>query len=162
MNILKKKRGFTLIELLIVIGIIAVLVSIAIVAINPGRQFAKTNNAVRFADTNAILNAVSQNIVDGRGIFDSTGCEGPIPSSATEMADDAAATDPLKYDICDCLFPTYIGSIPVDPTAGSYTSCAAYTTGYDISQDATTGRVTIVAPSAQSENGAAPTISVTR
>lgn len=52
--------------------------------------------------------------------------------------------------------------MPVDPTTGSYTNCATYNTGYSISQNATTGRVTISAPNAQSENGAAPTISVTQ
>lgn len=159
MKISSKKKGFTLIELLIVIGIIAVLVAIAVVAINPARQFAKTNNAVRFADTNATLNAVSQNVVDGRGIWT---CPEALPTTAEPIkADDA---DPLtdEADICGCLVPTYIGSMPVDPTDGSYTSCTAYDTGYTIVQDATTGRVTIVAPSAQSENGAAPIISVTR
>ena len=157
-------RSFTLIELLIVIGIIAVLVAIAVVAINPARQFAKTNNAVRFADTNTVLNAISQNVVDGRGIFNSTGCEGPIPTVVAPIAfdDPAITTDDANYDICGCLVPTYIGSMPVDPTDGSYTSCTAYDTGYTVVKDATTGRVTIVAPGAQSENGAAPIISVTR
>jgi len=152
-------RGFTLIELLIVIGIIAVLVAIAVVAINPARQFAKTNNAVRFADTNTTLNAVSQNVIDGRGIFDFAGCPATsIPAAATNIGSDTVGGD---VDLCGCLVPTYIGSMPVDPTAGSYTSCAAYDTGYDISQDATTGRVTIAA-TAQSENGTPPIISVTR
>ncbi len=162
MKISSKKKGFTLIELLIVIGIIAVLVAIAIVAINPARQFAKTNNAVRFADVNTTLNAVSQNVVDGRGIWT---CPEVLPTTAEPIkADDA---DPLtdEADICDCLVPTYIGSMPSDPTAGvapTTPPCTGYDTGYTISQDATTGRVTIVAPSAQSENGAAPIISVTR
>ena len=159
---MRKKKGFTLIELLIVIGIIAILMAIAIVAINPGRQFAKANNASRFVAVNTILNAVSQNIVDGRGTFDFSACEGSIPVASTEIADDSAGTDPARYDICDCLIATYIGAMPVDPTTGSYTSCAAYNTGYNISQDITTGRVTVSAPSAEDDNGGAPVISATR
>ena len=53
------------------------------------------------------------------------------------------------------LVPTYIVSMPVDP---SLTATAGDTTGYTISKDATTGRVTITAPNA--ESGA--TINITR
>lgn len=161
LKVMRKKKGFTLIELLIVIGIIAILMAIAIVAINPGRQFAKANNASRFAGVNTVLNAVSQNIIDGRGTWT---CAEALPAVAEVIAADD--TDPLtnEADICSCLVATYIGAMPVDPTAGSYTSCTAYDTGYLISQDATTGRVTVAADPAnvQSENGPPPTISVTR
>lgn len=155
--------GFTLIELLIVIGIIAILMAIAIVAINPVRQFAKANNAARYAGVNTILNAVSQNIVDGRGTWDTAGACDALPASAEPIAVDDA--DPLtdEADICDCLVATYIGAMPVDPTTGSVTTppCTAYDTGYEISQ-AANGRVTVSAPGAEDDNGGAPTISVTR
>jgi type IV pilus assembly protein PilA len=152
---MKKRKGFTLIELLIVIGIIAVLMAIAIVAINPGRQFAKANNARRWADVNTILNAVSQNIVDGKGVWT---CAVALPATATTIGSGTG-----NVDICSCLVPTYIGAIPVDPTTGSITTppCTTYNTGYTIFQDATNRRVTVAA-TGQSENGAAPTISVTR
>ena len=157
---MKTKRGFTLIELLIVIGIIAVLMAIAVVAINPARQFAKANNARRWGDVNTILNAVSQNVIDGKGIWT---CAEALPTVAAEVikSDDG---DPVtdEADICACLVATYIGAMPFDPTVGSHTDCTSYDTGYYITQDAATGRVTVSAPSAQSENGAAPTISVTR
>jgi len=69
--------------------------------------------------------------------------------------------------LCGCIVPDYIGSLAVDPTAGSpsggVSDCSAsYDAGYEISQDSTTGRITISAPDAQSENGSAPTISITR
>lgn len=159
---MKTKRGFTLIELLIVIGIIAVLMAIAVVAINPARQFAKANNARRWGDVNTILNAVSQNVIDGKGIWT---CAEALPTVTAEVikADDG---DPVtdEADICACLVATYIGAMSIDPTAtgAHYTDCTDYDTGYYIIQDAATGRVTVSAPSAQSENGAAPTISVTR
>ena len=150
----KKLKGFTLIELLIVIGIIVVLAGVMIVAINPMRQFAMANNSRRLANITAILNAVSQNVIDNKGVW--TCDAGALPiNSPTNMA--AAG-----YDICDCLVSKYIPEMPVDPTNGSYTDCAIYNTGYNIFKDATTGRVTISAPNAQSENGDAPMISVTR
>lgn len=152
------KKGFTLIELLIVIGVIVILAGVIIVAVNPRRQFAMANNSRRWANINAVLNAVSQNIVDNRGIW--TCASGALPASPTNMADPVA--DPVGYDICTCLAPTYLAELPVDPTTGSYTDCTAYNSGYSISQDAVTTRVTVSAPSAQSENGSSPVISVTR
>ena len=73
-----KNKGFTLIELLIVVGILAVLIGAIAAAINPLKQFAKANNARRWADIMNIMNAISQNIIDNQGTFDSSGCEGAI------------------------------------------------------------------------------------
>jgi prepilin-type N-terminal cleavage/methylation domain-containing protein len=154
----KKGAGFTLIELLIVIGILVILMGTVIVAINPMKQFAKANNSQRWTNITAILNAVSQNIIDNRGTW--TCGAGALPATSTNMAD--ATSDPAGYDICSCIAPLYIAEMPTDPTAGSYTDCSTYNTGYSIYQDATTRRVTIEAPSAQSENGGASEISVTR
>ena len=152
------KKGFTLIELLIVIGIIIVLAGVVIVAINPIRQFAMANNSRRSADVSTILNAVSQNIVDNKGVW--VCAAGSLPASATNMAD--SVSDPAGYDICSCLVPTYVAELPVDPTTSAYTDCATYNSGYSISQDAATSRVTISAPNAQSVDGTTPVISVTR
>lgn len=152
------KKGFTLIELLIVIGIVVILMGIAIVAINPMRQFAMANNSRRWANITTILNAVSQNVVDNRGTW--TCGVGSLPTSTINMAD--PTSDPTGHDICSCLVPKYMPEMPVDPRVGTYTNCTTYNTGYSISQSTTTGRVTVSAPNAQSENGAAPVISVTQ
>jgi len=154
----KKGTGFTLIELLIVIGILVILMGTVIVAINPMRQFAKANNSQRWSNITAILNAVSQNIIDNRGTW--TCGAGALPATSTNMAD--TASDPAAYDICSCHVPLYIAEIPTDPTVGSYTDCSTYNTGYSIYQAPLTNRVTIEAPSAQLENGDPPEISVTR
>jgi len=151
-------KGFTLIELLIVIGIVAILMGVVIIAINPGRQFAVANNSRRWANIGAILNAVSQNIIDNKGAW--TCAAGNLPATLTNMAD--PISDVSGYDICLCLAPKYIAALPTDPANGSYTDCNTYNIGYSISQDSTTGRVTVSAPSAQSENGTAPDISVIR
>lgn len=139
---MKNKNGFTLIEILIVMAIIAMLAAIVIVAINPARQFAQARNTQRWAAVNTILNAVNQNMIDNKGVFT---CPASIPATAKNIAD--STSDPLGVDLCDCLVPTYVASMPYDPTAAgaSYTDCTTYNTGYKISQNATTGRITVAA-----------------
>ena len=147
------KKGFTLIELLVVIGIIAILAGIVIVAINPARQFAQARNTQRFSNVTTILNTVGQRLSDNQGIFE-TGCvAGVIPATATVMGSGVG-----QYDIAPCVVPTYVSSMPFDPTAkdaldvaAHYTSNTDYYSGYTIIKDATTGRVTISAPDAELE-----------
>lgn len=145
----KSGAGFTLIELLIVIGILMILMAGALIAINPFRQFAQANDANRWNGVTTIMNAVYQNVVDNRGAFN---CAAAIPSATTTMGSGVG-----QYDICLCLVPTYIGAMPYDPQNGNYTDCTSYDTGYDIYRNPTTGRVTILAPSAQTG-----TIQITR
>jgi len=142
MDMFKKKGGFTLIELLVVIGIIVILMAAAMVAINPFRQFALANNANRWSGVTTVMNAVYQNVVDNAGTF--ACAAGAIPATATNMS--SAVGD---YDICSCIVPTYVAGMPYDPQTGSYTDCTTYDSGYTISRDATTGRVTVAAPTAQ-------------
>lgn len=140
------KKGFTLIEILVVIGIIAILAGVVIVALNPARQFAQARNSQRWSNVNTILNAVGQRIADNRGVFE-TGCAaGAIPATSTKMAVGAG-----NYDIAPCLVPTYVPTMPFDPTAtgAHYTSTSDYDAGYVLFKDATTGRVTVSAPSAE-------------
>jgi len=133
----------------VVIGIIAILASVVIVALNPARQFAQARNTQRSSNVNAILNAVGQNMADNRGNW--TCAAGALPTSSTNLASAGG------YDISDCLVPTYLPQLPVDPVNGAWTDATDYDAGYSVAQDAN-GRVTVSAPSAELSE----TISVTR
>jgi len=144
---MKQRKGFTLIEILIVIGLIAVLAGVLIVALNPARQFAQARNAQRWNNVDTILSAVISNLTDNKGTF--TCAAGTIPATAKVMAD--ATSLPAGYNIGPCLSPTYAVSVPFDPSAtgAHWTSATDYNLGYTISQDATSGRITISAPGAE-------------
>lgn len=146
---LTKIQGFTLIEILIVLGIIAILLAGIILAINPGRQFAQARNTQRWSDVNAILNAVHQRMVDNRGSFaEGTTCDALPIDTAKTISSTAGAGN---VNLCGCLVPTYISSMPYDPSASGalYTDCASYHSGYTIVASSTTSRITVAAPSAE-------------
>lgn len=145
-----QSRGFTLIEILIVLGMLALLSTVVLVAVNPLRQFAQARNTQREANVSALLNAVGHRLADNRGIFESASstCSTPLPNSAQEIA----SVD--GYDLRPCLVPDYLPEIPYDPTSGT-NNCTSdacdgeneeYRTGYEITQNASTSRITICAP----------------
>ena len=135
------KKGFTLIEVLMVIGIIAVLASVALVAINPGRQFKIARDSQRVSNINAILNTVSQNMAEHRGVFTCGGLARQLPTSTVLIQ-----SAPGGFDLASCVVPDYISSLPFDPSAvgANYTSTTTYSTNYSIVQD-NSGHVRITA-----------------
>lgn len=125
-------KGFTLIELLVVIGIIAILAGVVIVALNPGRQFSQARNTQRWSNVNTILNAVSQNMADNKGIWNCTTTM-VLPASSTEIGTGSPAAN-----IENCIVPTYVSTMPYDPS-----STSTVNTGYAISYNTTTRRITV-------------------
>lgn len=145
-------KGFTLIEILLVLGIIAILAGIVLVAVNPSRQFKQARDSQRVSNVNAILNAIGQNIADNRGVFTCAGVATVLPASPGEVMRSSGG-----FDIRPCLVPVYLAELPHDPSVES--AQGAYNTGYTVSRDETTDRITI---SAVSEIEPSVAISVTR
>ena len=131
----RKQEGFTLIELLIVIALIAVLAGAVIIALNPARQFQLARNSERWSHVSAIVGAVTSNTTENRGVWTCAGYP-TLPAVSKTISSVAA-------NICDCLVPSQMATLPRDPTAGNALACTgAYETGYSISKD-TDGRITV-------------------
>lgn len=135
-------KGFTLIEILIVIGIIAILAAIVIVAINPAKQFAQARNTQRESNINTILNAVGQELADNKGVFSCPASGGHVADGTTRTIGD---TGTGSVDLENCLVPTYIPDMVMDPNGGTHAD-----TGYTITVDAL-GRFTVCAPNADED-----------
>ena len=133
-----RQAGFTLIEILVVIGIIAILAAIVIVAINPARQFAQARESQRVSNVDAILDAIGQSMADNKGEFAQTGGCPPL-TTATSSIDNGTGGSGLDL-ATNCLVPTYIPSLPVDPSGPT-----APSTGYTVSVNSN-GRTIVCAP----------------
>lgn len=151
------RKGFTLIEILVAIGMLGILSAIVLVAVNPLRQFAQARNTQRRHDVSVLLHAVEQKIIDGGGTFATTtdtsaaGCSQKLSPTLQNMSDMRS----IDMNIYACLVPTYIATLPHDPTRG-YIDCpngkicfgAHFDLGYSIKQDPVTNRITVCAPGA--------------
>lgn len=150
----KNSAGFTLLEVLLVVAIIAILAGIVIIAINPGKNLADARNSQRQADVTTVLNAVYQYALDNNGNLPAS-----ITTTATEICKTGASSCTSLVDLSAVTTSgKYVPSLPIDPQCP--TNCNANGTGYKISKDATTGRVTVTNAGINVEQS--KTISVTR
>jgi prepilin-type N-terminal cleavage/methylation domain-containing protein len=152
----RMRKGFTLIEFIVAVSLLAIVSGIAIRSLNPVGQLRSARNLQRTAHVNTIVNAIRVKLADTRtGVFSCAA--GDIPTSSKKMASGNATN---TYDIAPCLVPTYILAMPFDPSATSsrYVSNTDYDSGYFVMKNASTGQITVSAPSAELNR----TISVTR
>jgi prepilin-type N-terminal cleavage/methylation domain-containing protein len=151
----ERRRGLTLVEILISIAIIAFVTGLGLLALNPGAQLATARNTQRSLHLQAIMNAVRQNIADTTtGVFSCA--SGPLPTGTPEFMSSATGS----YNIAPCLVPTYLQTMPIDPTASTshYASNADYNTGYTIVYNPSTTQITVAAPFAELKKS----VSITR
>lgn len=144
MNVMRK--GLTLIEIVIGVALIALVAGMGFLAINPVGQLASARNSQRNFHLNGLMNGIRQNMADTSG--GGFTCEsGPLPTSTPKKI----ATGAGNYDIAPCLVPTYLPTMPFDPSAAGahYVSNDDYDTGYTVIRNASSGQVTLNAPAAE-------------
>lgn len=142
---LAMRKGFTLIEFVVGAALIAIIAGISIRSLNPAGQLRSARNSQRIAHVNTIVNAIRVKLADTRtGVF--VCGAGDIPTSSVKMAVGAG-----NYDIAPCLIPGYLYAMPFDPSATSsrYASNTDYDSGYFVMKNASTGQITVSAPSAE-------------
>lgn len=140
-----KRRGLSLIEILIALTLISLIAGIGFFALNPVGQFASARNTERQFHLQAVMNAIRQNIADAPG--GSFSCSsGALPTSTKKMASSAG-----NYNIAPCLLPSYLITMPFDPSAtgAHFVSVSDYDTGYNIVYEASTTQITLSAPAAE-------------
>ncbi len=108
-------KAFTLVEILVVIAILAILAVVTFVVINPVQRINDANDSTRREDTQSILAAIALFSVDNNGQLPTAGGAAlPVVTAANIMTAGVAATT------LDSVSPTYMASIPTDPTSVEY------------------------------------------
>lgn len=153
---MRDRKGFTLIELVLVMGIIAILFTAVLVAVDPASKFAAARNTQRRSNIHQLMTAVYQYMSDNSGSVPS-GVDSTtryITNYTTSTHYGVATSSSNTVDLCAALVTNgYMTVMPYDPVAangaagtGSSQCGGSYFTGYTISQDSTTKRITIEAP----------------
>lgn len=111
------RPAFTLLELMLVLGIMGILVAIVLVAINPTKQLRDARGGSRDVSIREIQNALSQYIIDGHAV---TGAPASMATAKdicqTAVTGTSCTNAPVSGFDLSALSPTYLVSIPVDPS----------------------------------------------
>jgi prepilin-type N-terminal cleavage/methylation domain-containing protein/uncharacterized delta-60 repeat protein len=109
-----QNKGFTLLEILLTITLIGILATIALIAINPNRQLGQSRDLNRQKDISDIQQAVELYAVRNSGAYPAG-----IPiGSYKDICPEGEVTEEC-VDL-SLLVPTYLTSIPTDPTGVTY------------------------------------------
>lgn len=108
---MRLRRGFTLLEILLVITLIGIILSIILFVINPNRQISQVRNAQRRSDISTIYNAIEQYFKNSLAY--PTG----MTTEKKDICNDENSTNCVNLS---SLIPTYLTTIPKDPSGGSY------------------------------------------
>lgn len=110
-----KGGGFTLIELLVVVAIIGILASVVLASLNTAR--AKARDAKRIAEIKQIQTALELYYFDN----------GSYPDSGSAWRSECASYGGYApSDVIPGLVPSYISSLPADPTMNKIISASCY------------------------------------
>jgi prepilin-type N-terminal cleavage/methylation domain-containing protein len=121
---IQKQKGFTLIELLVVIAIIGLLSSVVLASLNTAR--AKARDSFRISSLKELQTALALYANDHNGSYPqsvNSYWEGPCAASAG-VGTGNSNTNASGW--IPNLAPTYIVSLPVDPSPPRTTACYLY------------------------------------
>lgn len=129
----KRERGFTLIEILLVIAILSILLGFVMIKLRPLQHRREAHDIQRKADIRSLQHSVTQYAIDKMALPPGMPV-GPASSAkwvCQQAITGAACTgSPVNGIDLSSLVPTYLVSIPVDPTM-----TGSVITGYKLYSD---------------------------
>lgn len=142
----QNNRGFAIIEIVIVIVFVALFIGVVFYSLNS--QPKNTGNTQRRADVNALLRSLEQYSQKNNGA---------LPEGVTDVPKLIASTPgQTAVDLCKVLAPTFIDTVPLDPSSGlsvpvgqkCHEKDVRYNSGYTV-QVSADKHITVAAPSAE-------------
>lgn len=126
------------------------MVGVYFLVANPAGQLSSSRNTQRTFDLQTLMNAIYQNRYDQSNEQFSCAA-GALPVGTSSALLMASASTTGNYNIGPCLVPTYLRTLPFDPSASSsyYNSPTDYNTGFKISINASGTVITLSAPYAE-------------
>lgn len=117
-----KEKGFTLIELLVVVAIIGILASVVLASLNTARE--KARDVKRKEDMVQLRTALAMYYNDHNGTYPLPYPAGSWGGVTTGTCNSGNGTTSGATAYISGLTPTYIGVLPVDPSASA--NCTGY------------------------------------